>query len=349
MDLSENAVVGCSEQGLYVEVHLIGRITRNIVWGCGRDGMVVWADFPAAIVSNNTFAFNGGSGIVSRYVPLSPDDSYEIVGNIGYRNARYGLEWATPYATSVRCNDWFGNGLGEVGGLPMSPADFTMEPGFCGPDSGDFHLRTGSPLLEWAGCGLVGALGAGCGVTSAVVRRFTAERVEGGVRVVWEVSEEVAGSEVWLERAADGDGAEWTRPVTERSREGAAVVELDRGAESERSYRYRLMAWEGGSAVILGPPVLVGSAPAKRSRLERIAPDPASGHVRIAFSLEQAASIDLEIFDVQGRVVASVARGPWPSGEHVVDWNGAAESAGWYLARYRYPGGQDVRPFVRTR
>jgi hypothetical protein len=49
-------------------------------------------------------------------------------------------------------------------------------------------------------------------------------------------------------------------------------------------------------------------------RLDRVGPIPASGPVRIEFELAREAAIELEIFDIQGRLVASPARGAWPAG-----------------------------------
>jgi len=88
-------------------------------------------------------------------------------------------------------------------------------------------------------------------------------------------------------------------------------------------------------------------------RLDRVGPIPASGPVRIEFELAREAAIELEIFDIQGRLVASPARGAWPAGRHVVEWSGmvagARAAGGIYLVRYRYPGGEDRRRLVRTR
>ena len=63
---------------------------------------------------------------------------------------------------------------------------------------------------------------------------------------------------------------------------------------------------------------------------------------------ERPAEIQIDVYDLLGRRVASLARGPWPAGAHEVQWNGEAP-AGIYVLRYRYPGGQDRRGIVRVR
>jgi len=125
------------------------------------------------------------------------------------------------------------------------------------------HLSAGSPLLNAPGCGLVGALGSGCGATAGV-----------------------------------------------EPPEGAGF------------------------------------------RLGRVGPSPARGTVRIEFELARDAAIQVDVFDVLGRLVASPARGVWPAGLHAVGWNDASAglrvAAGVYLVRYRYPGGEARRRVLVT-
>jgi hypothetical protein len=196
----------------------------------------------------------------------------------------------------------------------------------------------------------------GCGETATVVQRFTAERVGDDVRVVWEVAEGATASEVSLERseameAMEGDA--WARPVTERSMEGRRVVELDRSAVSDRRYGYRLVALEGNDVTVIGSAIFVEALARLEFKLVRVGPSPGSGPVMIVFALKHAAAIEIDVFDVQGRRVASPARGTWPAGTHMVGWNGLtrngeAAPSGLYLLRYAYPGGQDRRRLVRV-
>lgn len=88
------------------------------------------------------------------------------------------------------------------------------------------------------------------------------------------------------------------------------------------------------------------------SRLVQAGPTPGHGPVSITFALDHAAPIAIDVFDVQGRSIASPARGVWPPGTHVVEWNGLTRNGdpapwGIYLVRYAYPGGQDQRRVVR--
>jgi hypothetical protein len=299
-------------------------------------------------VRQNTSCYNGLSGFVSE----SHQDVLEWVGNIGYGNGQYGVRWLNAEPATIGCNDWFANRIGAVQGRPFAAGDMAVDPLFCDGLAGDVRLDAASPLLDGPGCGLVGALGAGCGATATLVQRFTAGRAAEGIRVLWEVAEGATASEIWVERADGTTGEAWSRAVMERSSEGRAVAELDRGAALDRVYRYRLVAREGGNVVVLAPGVVVEAQERLEFRLVDVGPNPGGGPVRIAFGLARAAAIEIAVFDLLGRRVASPARGSWPAGTHEVVWSGRTNGeqpapSGVYLVRYAFPGGQDRRPIVR--
>jgi hypothetical protein len=348
VSVSRNAITDIG--GFGIEVGSDTEVVGNVIWGCGGDGVRV-SNYVR--VRQNTSCLNGGSGYVSGVDPYQPGQ--EWIGNIGYGNGRYGANWLTWDVATIACNDWFGNRLGDVEGRPPSTADFFVDPQFCNADSADVRLDSASPLLaDTATCGQIGALGVGCGVTPTLVQRFTAGRVGDGVRVIWEVAPGAAASAILVERAEGLNGQAWTQPVMERSSDGRAVVELDRSALPDHTYRYRLVAMDGGELVVLDPGILVEAQAPLAFALAAVGPSPGGGPVRIAFTLPHAAEIEIDVYDVQGRRVASPARGEWPAGSQVVQWDGRARDgqqapAGLYLVRYRYPGGQDRRGIVRVR
>jgi hypothetical protein len=191
-------------------------------------------------------------------------------------------------------------------------------------------------------------------VTATLVQRFTASRVSAGIRVVWEVAEGATAFEIWLERSETSSAQAWVRLSTERSFENRAVAELDQSAVADRAYWYRLVALEGSNATVIGAPIFVEPQARLDSRLMEIGPNPGSGPVRIAFALKHAGAIEVDVYDLQGRKIASPGRGVWPAGTNEVVWdgrtrNGQSAPAGMYVVRYLYPGGQDRRGIVRIR
>jgi hypothetical protein len=85
-----------------------------------------------------------------------------------------------------------------------------------------------------------------------------------------------------------------------------------------------------------------------------VGPNPAVGEVRINFSLEDAGAIDLAVYDVQGRRVASLLSGRVAKGPQAVSWDSRAEGtsrirAGLYLVRLVVDGQSTVRRLVVMR
>ena len=73
------------------------------------------------------------------------------------------------------------------------------------------------------------------------------------------------------------------------------------------------------------------------------APNPGHGSLLIPFALPAATPITLEIFDLRGRHLRTVAEGAFPAGAHAVLWDGRRSdgtrvSTGVYFYRLRLPG-----------
>jgi hypothetical protein len=70
----------------------------------------------------------------------------------------------------------------------------------------------------------------------------------------------------------------------------------------------------------------------------RATPNPAHGFLTFQFSLPKAGPVDLRIFDVAGREVATLVDGPMEAGSHGVAWDASGPGSahiGMYFARLR--------------
>jgi hypothetical protein len=310
---------------------------RNVVGDCGGAGIRLewdaWGE--GAVLMNNTVFDNAGSGIELIGLPIDPGARVE--GNIGSGNGGWGLTVPEGGSVQLGCNDWFGNAQGRVQGVAVGATDLSVDPLFCDVQQGDVSLDSASPLLGAAGCGQIGALGVGCGETATLVQRFTAERVNDGVRVIWEVAEGATASEIWVERAEGMSDQAWAEPVTERSIEGRGVVELDRNALPDRTYRYRLVAREGGEVTVLDPGILVEAQ--VRLALHGFRPNPAFGAPAVAFTLADDSPATIEVLDVAGRRVLRRDVGRLGAGSHVIALDASARLApGAYVMRLHQAG-----------
>jgi hypothetical protein len=80
-------------------------------------------------------------------------------------------------------------------------------------------------------------------------------------------------------------------------------------------------------------------------------PNPFSGSTRFSFSLPQSAHATLAVYDVMGRLVATLADGPSNAGMHTVEFDAArfGLSPGMYTARLTAGGTIRTRPFILLR
>jgi len=56
---------------------------------------------------------------------------------------------------------------------------------------------------------------------------------------------------------------------------------------------------------------------------------------KVNFALPKQSDVDLSVFDLSGRKVATLARGSMPAGQYTRDWNGGGAGAGVYFVRLR--------------
>lgn len=101
-----------------------------------------------------------------------------LEGNIiaGAGGGGYGVVVEGPGdPPQIRCNDVWGHTDGGYAGIPDptgTAGNFSLDPLFCSPESGDFTLDGSSPCLpgrhpKGADCDLIGAFGQGCGAIAA--------------------------------------------------------------------------------------------------------------------------------------------------------------------------------------
>jgi hypothetical protein len=346
---NDNLVRSCDGDGM-VLMGSWSEVNRNSVGGCRGDGIRLTSDgrngADPSMVANTVFR-NGGSGLVLNVIGATRTG--RVHHNIAYANEGHGLEFTGPGSLALACNDWFGNAAGAVSGAePSATTDLALDPLFCDVAQGDVHLSP--PLLNAAGCGPIGALGQGC--EAPIVSRlmlFTAAATVQGIEVRWQVADAAPGFAAWIERATDTTGP-WAAVPCERATDGDVTVEFDRSAEPSSVYWYRLVVSDRGVTRALGDPVRVETAPPQRFALLASGPNPSPGTHEAAFQLAHAADITLEVFDAQGRRVASLAKGTWPAGIHRATWHeGRTAAAGLYLLRYRHPGGEARRRILIVR
>jgi hypothetical protein len=162
-NFSGNQVLDAGGDG--VRVLIAGHVEGNVIGRCSGEGVHVAAE--CHDVEGNTVFSNRGIGIELA------GDAYEddsLTNNLSAFNGGAGFLFAGSHGENLNrgCNDWFGNAGGATSGLAPGATDLQVDPLFCSLSAGEVHLASNSPLLAAPGCGLIGALGQGCGATAEV-------------------------------------------------------------------------------------------------------------------------------------------------------------------------------------
>jgi hypothetical protein len=79
---------------------------------------------------------------------------------------------------------------------------------------------------------------------------------------------------------------------------------------------------------------LTGVPPTAQGLSFTASPNPARV-TKVSFSLPKQADVDLSVFDLSGRKIATLASGSLPAGQYARDWNGSGAGAGVYFVRLR--------------
>ncbi|MFI5371970.1 MAG: FG-GAP-like repeat-containing protein [Candidatus Eisenbacteria bacterium] len=98
---------------------------------------------------------------------------------------------------------------------------------------------------------------------------------------------------------------------------------------------------------VAGPPIL-------RPSFSAAWPNPATGTVRFALELPAVADVHVDVFDIAGRHVRTLADGTRLAGRSTLGWDGIGEDGrpapgGLYLVRARWAGFEQTRRVIRVR
>lgn len=63
-------------------------------------------------------------------------------------------------------------------------------------------------------------------------------------------------------------------------------------------------------------------------------PNPTTHAATVAYDLPEPSDVDLTVYDVLGRRVATLAQGPQEAGRYAVEWRTSSASSGVYIVRF---------------
>jgi hypothetical protein len=132
----------------------------------GYAGALTFGPGPAT-VTGNTF-WGNRAAMYGAAVVISTFGQNTLTNNIIGSSSGAPAVYLSSGSVAASCNVYWANEDGDVSGFVLDPTDRTIDPELCDPENGDLTLQTTSPCLpeHSDGCGLIGALGAGCGTVS---------------------------------------------------------------------------------------------------------------------------------------------------------------------------------------
>lgn len=304
---------------------------RSMDYGCG----VECIDSSPLIV-NNTIANNyctfSGAGIYCWH-NSNPDirdcivtGSHSSFMKIPVAGIAAGSESSIP---QVSCCDVFGNERGNYEGFPDQTGrngNISADPIFCNPDNDDYSLSAISPCLPGNhpneyDCGLIGALGHGCGgPVSTLVQDFDLYIENGGARLQWILTAFEDPANLSIHRSSGGS------PFEEIPDPAIAVDDLsysyvDNVPEPEAVCRYRVYLYENGQGRMLfeTDPIEIPSLP---FTLFQNYPNPFNPSTTIRYYIPEKSQVRLHIYDITGTLIGCVVNELQERGFRTVEWDG---------------------------
>ena len=270
-----------------------------------------------------------GMGIASAWSSTGDPDFYDNVAcaktNDGYHVVSQGTSQSSPHIAGV---------VALI--LEKHPTDANRQVVARLRNSARNDAWTGT-VPNWNyGYGKVDAQSAIDASTPVRLLAMGAAWTDGAATVSWTLAEAQAGAQYQVERSAREDAD--FHPASEMLSGGPSFAWIDESPNLDEPW-YRVVAFApDGGRDVLGTVRLDGLPTVLR--LEQNAPNPFTASTRLSFSLDRARDVRVEVLDVAGRRVTTLATGLFAAGPHVLDWDGRdaqgrSAAAGIYFCRLR--------------
>jgi hypothetical protein len=174
---------------------------------------------------------------------------------------------------------------------------------------------------------------------------FEAGLFEAGIRVTWQLSKIDEEATFEISRAGGAAGTAWTAIAPAISRDGLSFGFVDNAVEAGAQYRYQVQVSDGHGSRMLFETEAV-STPKLPLTLAQNVPNPFNPSTTIRYYLPERCRVRVEVYDVSGRMIASLADRDQPTGHYSLEWNGRDNlgkpvSSGIYFCRLQ--AGKEMR------
>jgi predicted outer membrane repeat protein len=326
--------------GLYV-ADASPLVIGNTIWGNSAGN----AESSSCYGGAGIHCGGGGAPTIQRnIIGKNKTDNALIVGGIYCESAS-----CTP---SISCCDFYGNANGDYGGTLADQTglngNFSEDPDFCGEDYGDFQIHVFSPCApghhpSGEDCDLIGALGPACNYMATLLQGYSTSLDPAAVTITWTLSEAADDLRCSVLRAEGSDGEYRGLDGSGIARDGLTFTCRDASFDPGTAYRYRVdVVDEDGSRTLFETGEI--ATPALPLSLDQNVPNPFNPSTAISYYLPRDSKVTLVVYDVTGRVVASLRQGTEAKGRHRVVWDGKdarGSSVGSGIYFYRLTAGKE--------
>jgi hypothetical protein len=189
--------------------------------------------------------------------------------------------------------------------------------------------------------------------TATLLAQFDATPTADGIELRWSFGEPSRVAAVAVERAPEATGP-WTSIDPEVQVESGVTVALDLTADDGGEYFYRLVVQlTDGSPMVFGPVSANRDESIPMRGLILKSPNPTPGGIKVQYAVARAGQVRLELVDVSGRVVATLADRTQEAGRYEITWDGASPAGqiapGLYFVRLMTPDRVTVRKLAVVR
>jgi predicted outer membrane repeat protein len=282
-------------------------------------------------------SYRGGAGIHCEGAS-SPTIRQNIVAN-NQTSAEQGVggiycDGVSP--PSITCCDVYANANANYGGTLADQTglndNFSLDPLFCGAESGDFGLHILSSCVSGhhpggGDCGLIGAREAACDFVATLLQGYSTSVSPSAVTIAWTLAQAGENLTCSVLRAGAQDGEYRELSASAIMRDGMAFTFNDAGFEPGTAYRYRVDVSDSEGRKVLFETASIAT-PALPLSLHQNFPNPFNPSTTISYYLPEAAPVTLAVYDVSGRRIADLVGRIEKKGRHSVTWNGSDGTGG---------------------
>lgn len=162
---------------------------------------------------------------------------------------------------------------------------------------------------------------------------FTGQYVQGRVELQWKTASETNNEGFFVERRS-GDAA-WQTLGFVRGKGTTTEAQTYRFIDETAigTVRYRLKQVDFDGRFEFSPTIEVLAGDLTRYQLAQNYPNPFNPATTISYQLPVASDVQLEIFDILGKKVATLVSGRQEAGRYTYTWNASTVSSGVYFYR----------------